>query len=104
VQGNPAALFRKPPIPFPLREEPAGGEGADIAKRAEMLVGDVDSHSRRLHLPRLGGKPAQYVGEPRFRIFGDNVDEAVHVNLEVVQRKPFSLICGYAFASLQIVL
>jgi hypothetical protein len=49
---TPAALFGKLPISFPFGEEPTGGEGADVGEGTELFVGDVDFHSRRLHLDR----------------------------------------------------
>jgi hypothetical protein len=56
VQGDSTAPLGKRPIPFPLGEKPTGCEGADVGKGTKIFVGDVDSHSRWLHVPRFAGE------------------------------------------------
>ncbi len=70
VQGDSTALFGEGTIPFPLGKEPTGREGADVGKGTKIFVGDVDSHSRWLHVPHLARESVQYFGESRFRTLG----------------------------------
>src|SRR6516225_6922793 len=63
-QRHAAALLYQLPIALPSREEPAGGERADVGQGTEVLVGNVNDYSRWLHLGRMGGQLEQCLSEP----------------------------------------
>src|SRR5215472_8296679 len=86
-QRHAAALLYQLPIALPSREEPAGGERADVGKGTEVLVGNVNDYSRRLHLARIGGQLEQYLSEPRRSTLGDEVGMPLHVHSDIMHRQ-----------------
>src|SRR5215471_1096477 len=72
-EGDTAALLRKLSVVFPLGEDPAGSEIANVREGTQLLVGDVDGDSRVSYFAGGSRQLNQPLREPRLRVLGNDV-------------------------------